>query len=707
MSNIKMIFHNLMELKYQDNYSEDVNEILMSYRHMREVDLINSLASIGLKTEKLKINLKNIENSALPCLLVADQYIENFCNNGDHLILSYDIHLEQHYLINDHDLKRQVDIENFSIKYALFIKQINHNELDNEVIFRNTEKSFPKWIKALLLRFKKEFITVISISLLNTITTIALALYAIIIYDIMIDVRDMSFFIPATTGIMLLLAINFTARNIRSNIITWCVQRLDYILEVAILEKVSNMSDHQRELEKIDFQNNRFEEIRNSVEFLSSENFLKLIDILCNTLLIFPIIFLSWQVALPTLILAPLYIFIYLYNISNIRLKQKEFDSLNENKNNLVDELKRTSEEIYLENLFPVFSTRLSSLSSNSCYREHKTKMHSQKTYLFSYCFMVGVAIISIAIGLNLIWNQGLEVGSFFGLMFLLWHLLTPAQKLLELLQKTDTVNSSFKKLHYLLCSKSETRTYRSIEDLYTKNFEIQFKSVSFQYPDTLENIFEDVNLTIKPNEIYGIHAGINSGKNAFIKLLNKTYLPKSGSIRIGGIDHRQFDTLYLRQYILTLNLKKSLLKDMSIYENIKYINPLISREDIMIHLGIFGVGELLEENGLTIDTPLSGSMKLKLSNELYSTIVLAIPFCTQAKVVLIEDIPSNMINEQFKLLKKFLKLSKGNFSVIFCSEHKEILKETDNIIYMAPGSKLSSGKKEELLNILEESALV
>ncbi|POB15362.1 ATP-binding cassette domain-containing protein [Halobacteriovorax sp. DA5] len=707
MSNIKMIFHNLMELKYQDDYSEDVNEILMSYRHMNEVDLINALASIGLKTEKLKVNLQNIENSALPCLLVAAKSIENFCDKNDYLILTYEKDLEQHYLINDHDLKRQIDIDNFPIKYALFIKQINDTEIKNEVIFENTSKNYIDWVKALLIRFRKEFITVVSISLLNIITIIVLAFYVMTIYDIMINARDTSIFIPTTTGILLLLTINFLARNIRSNIISWCVNRIDYILEVAILEKVSNMSDHQRELEKIDFQNNRLEDIRNSVEFLSSANFLKFIDILFNTLLIIPMIFISWQVALPILILAPLYIFIYLYNISKIRLKKEEFEDLKENKNNLINELKRTSEEIYLENLFPVFSTRLSALNSNACYREHKTKMHSQKIYFYSYSFMVCVAIISMAIGLVQVWNQSLSAASFLGLMILLWHLVTPAQKLQEFLQQIDAVNSSFKKLHKLLRSKSETRTYRSFEDLYTNNFDIQFRSVSFQYPDTLENVFEDIDLTIKQNEIYGIHAGVNSGKNAFIKLLNKTYLPKSGSIQIGGIDHRQFDTLYMRQYILTLNLKKSLLKDMSIYENIKYINPLITRDDIMIHLGFFGIGELLEESGMTIDTPLSGSTKLKVSNELYSSIVLAIPFCTQAKVVLIEDIPSNVINEQFKLLKKFLKLSRGNFSVIFCSEHKEILKEADKIIYMASGSKFSSGNKEEILEILEESALV
>ncbi|MFG1514139.1 hypothetical protein ABMA71_05970, partial [Halobacteriovorax sp. ZH3_bin.1] len=119
MSNIKMIFHNFMELKYQDDYSEDVNEILISYRHMKEIDLINALATIGLEAKKIELQLKNVEIDALPCLLISNIDIEDFCAKNDHLILIYEKEEEIFYLINDHDLKRQIELENFPIKYAL------------------------------------------------------------------------------------------------------------------------------------------------------------------------------------------------------------------------------------------------------------------------------------------------------------------------------------------------------------------------------------------------------------------------------------------------------------------------------------------------------------------------------------------------------------------------------------------------------------
>ncbi|MFG1485369.1 ATP-binding cassette domain-containing protein [Halobacteriovorax sp. RZ-1] len=711
MSNIKMIFHNFMELKYQDDYSEDVNEILMSYRHMKEIDLINALATIGLEAKKIELELKNIEIDALPCLLISNIDLEGFCAKNDHLILTYEKEKDEEkgkfYLINDHDLKRQIDIDSFPIKYTLLIREFNEVELRNERIFRNTNKKYSSWTRAITRRFKKEFSKLIILSLINTLSTLAFAIYVLIIYEMITGARPLEVLIPATSGIILLQVISYFARGIRSNIINWCTNRIDYILEIAILEKISTMSDHQREIEKIDFQVNRFEDIKDAVKFLSSENNLKLIDTIFNTLLIFPIFFLSWEMAIPLVFLAPMVTFLYYSELTKIRIKKETYDQLHENKNNLVNELKRGSEEIYLENLFPIFSNRLSSLSSMSCFKEQQYKMNAYRTEFFSKVITITIVLASTIVGLLLVWNQELAIANFIAVLVLVWNILTTAQQIPSSIQRLDSISCSFRKLHKLFCESSETRTYRSSEDLYTKNFEINFKSVSFQYPDTLENVFSDINIKIRKNEVYGIHGGARSGKSAFIKLLNKTYLPQSGSILIGGIDHRQFDTLYLRQHILTLNLKKSLLKDMSIYENIKYINPLITRDDIMIYLGFFGIGELLEENGLTIDTPLSGESKLKITNELYSAIVLAIPFCTQAKIVLIEDIPSSIINKQFKLLKKFLKLSKKNFAVVFCSEHKEILKEADNIIYMAPNKEFTSGTKDKLFEYLEENALI
>ncbi|MEH0861086.1 ATP-binding cassette domain-containing protein [Halobacteriovorax sp. DPLXC-1] len=707
MTNLKLIFHHFMELKYEDEYKEEVNEILMSFVNMKEVDLINSLATLGLQGRPFKIKLKNIERDTLPCIVISNTDVKDFCNKGDYLIYSYDSDEEKSYLINDQEQKRHINEKKFKIKYALLIKEFTSVDYDNEKIFTNTSVNFSTWIKTIMSRFDKHLRRIYFLSFLNVFTTLALPLFVMFIYDKIVGSKDLQTLIPATTGILLLLALDFSARNIRSNIISWCACRVDYFFEVAILQKMSNMSDHQREVEKLDYQINRFEDIRNSINFFSSPSTLMLIDTVFNAILIIPIFFLSWQMAIPLLLLVPIYTILYRQHIGKLRLKKQYFSEINTEKNNLTNELKRRSEDIYLESLFPVFNKRLSSLTSRSCYSGHQNQMLVHQLELIAYVMTIAVGIASVATGVLLVWDQSLAMGNFMAVMLILWRILSPAQQLLNSRQRLDTIKFTFQNLHRFFRAQTENRTYQTYEDLNANNFDVQFKGVCFRYPESLENVFVGVDIKLKEGEIYGVHAGAESGKSAFIKLLNKTYLPQSGSIQIGGVDHRQFDTLFLRHKILTLNLTNSLTKDLSIYENIKYINPLIKRDDILIKLGLFGIGDMLEKEGITIDTPLSGSTKLKISNELYAAIVLAIPFCTEAKLVLIEEIPTSLINEQLNLLHKFLKLSKGNFGVVFCCEHKEMLKEADKIIYMAPGSQVFSGSKDKLIPALEERALI
>lgn len=707
MANLKRLFRDLMELKFENENKEEINEILLSYESMNEVDLLNAMVSLGIQGNSLKIKLNNIETDTLPCLVVSDINHADFCKKGEHLIYHYDQENNEKYLQNSQGKKRLVSEGKFQIQYALLLKALTNIDYENEKIFTNTSVNFSTWTKTIITRFNKSLRLVYLLSFINVFTTLALPLYVMFIYDKIVGSKDLMTLIPATTGILLLLLFDFSSRNIRSNIISWCAQRLDYLFENAILQKIANMSDHQREVEKLDFQINRFEGIRNAVSFFSSPAATLLLDTVFNAFLIIPIFFLSWQMATPLLLLVPIYAILYRQHLGKLRLKKQYFTELNSEKNNLTNELKRRSEDIYLESLFPVFNKRLASLTSRSCYSGHQSQMLIHKLELVAYLMTIAVGISSIATGLVLVWNQTLPMGNFMAIMLILWKILSPAQQLLNSRQRFDTIKYTFQNLHRFFRAKNESRTYHTHEDLHADNFDIQFKGVCFRYPDSLENIFVGVDIKIKEGEIYGVHAGAESGKNAFIKLLNKTYLPQSGAIHIGGVDHRQYDTLFLRHKILTLNLTNSLLNDLSIYENIKYINPLAKRKDILFKLGLFGIGEMLENEGIDIDTPLSGSTKLRVSNELYSAIVLAIPFCTEVKLVLIEDIPTSLINEQLKLLTKFLNLSKGKFGVVFCSEHKEILKEADNIIYMAPGSQVFSGSKDKLIPALEERALV
>lgn len=123
------------------------------------------------------------------------------------------------------------------------------------------------------------------------------------------------------------------------------------------------------------------------------------------------------------------------------------------------------------------------------------------------------------------------------------------------------------------------------IDDL--KNVDIEFKNVSFGYPNNDKQILKNINLTINHGEKVAIVGRNGAGKSTLVKLLNRLYDPTSGSIYIQGKDYRNYSTQSIRKYIGTL-FQDFQIFAVSVAENIKMSRVEYSNEqqnDVMTAL--------------------------------------------------------------------------------------------------------------------------
>lgn len=99
----------------------------------------------------------------------------------------------------------------------------------------------------------------------------------------------------------------------------------------------------------------------------------------------------------------------------------------------------------------------------------------------------------------------------------------------------------------------------------------IVFDHVNFRYhKDSSENVLSDINLNIKSGETIGIIGGTGSAKSTLVNLISRLYDVSEGSLKVGGVDVRQYDLESLRDEVSVV-LQKNVLFSGSIMDNLRW----------------------------------------------------------------------------------------------------------------------------------------
>ena len=116
------------------------------------------------------------------------------------------------------------------------------------------------------------------------------------------------------------------------------------------------------------------------------------------------------------------------------------------------------------------------------------------------------------------------------------------------------------------------------------KDGSIEFIDVDFQYDDAKANEMlplEDINLKINSGETVGILGGTGSSKTSLVNLIPRLYDVKSGFVKVGGVDVRNYDLNALRDEVAMV-LQKNVLFSGTIAENLRWGNKNATDEELI-----------------------------------------------------------------------------------------------------------------------------
>ncbi len=232
---------------------------------------------------------------------------------------------------------------------------------------------------------------------------------------------------------------------------------------------------------------------------------------------------------------------------------------------------------------------------------------------------------------------------------------------------------------------------------------EISFENVWFTYnPDSQEKednwILKNINFTIKAGETLALVGATGAGKSSVINILNRFYQISKGSVKIDGIDIREYELNYLRNQIATVIQDVFLFSD-SISSNITLNNKQITTEQLVAAAKEAGAHEFIERlpGGYNYNVMERGSTLSSGQAQLISFIRAMV---YNPKILVLDEATSSVDTETEYLIQQTIeKLMKGRTSIVI-AHRLSTIQNADKIIVLDHGEIKEAGSHQELLKL-------
>ncbi|NRD23864.1 ABC transporter ATP-binding protein [Winogradskyella litoriviva] len=243
----------------------------------------------------------------------------------------------------------------------------------------------------------------------------------------------------------------------------------------------------------------------------------------------------------------------------------------------------------------------------------------------------------------------------------------------------------------------TEPEIKNTVDELTPIKGDIEFKHVSFVYPDTNIEALKDVSFSLKSGQTLAILGKTGSGKSTILDLIGRLYDIDKGSILIDNTNITDLNLSSLRESIGYVPQDAFLFSD-SIRNNIMFGKEDATENEVIdaaknarVHKNIIGFSKgydtILGERGIT----LSGGQKQRVS--------IARAIIKKPDILLFDDCLSAVDTEtEEKILKNLIKLTKDKTTIIV-SHRISSAKNADQIIVLEDGKIIESGNHESLIN--------
>lgn len=249
----------------------------------------------------------------------------------------------------------------------------------------------------------------------------------------------------------------------------------------------------------------------------------------------------------------------------------------------------------------------------------------------------------------------------------------------------------------------TETPEMKDKEDAVTEvpNGDIVFDHVNFSYGEKGGNLsLKDINLHIRSGQTIGIIGGTGSAKSTLVQMIPRLYDVTEGSVKVGGIDVRDYNLKVLRDQV-SMVLQKNVLFSGTIYENIRWGNEHASEEEVQ------RVCKLAQADGFVNEFPAGYNTQIvqggnNVSGGQKQRLCIARALLKKPKILILDDSTSAVDTRTDALIRKAFREEIPDTTKIIIAQRVASIEDADQIIVLDGGEVAGIGTSQELLQTNE-----
>lgn len=656
--------------------------------------MARALETIGLRSKLVIRDLKRIDPIVLPCVVFKKK-------TGNPVILqriSPDRKIAQVIDFDDGPLEQELRMgalrKMTDGKAMLITPEGDRAESLMSPEARAQGKPYRHWFWTPFWANWAIWVQIILAVFVINMLSVALPLFVMNVYDRVIPNLAYVTLWTLAMGVLIAMGLDLLLRILRNGMLETIGKRVDVKAATGIFRQAMNVKVLERPGGAAGITNSirDFEMVR---EFFASSTFISLIDLMFIGVFIAVLFMIVGPIAYVPLVAVPIVLILALLAQIPIGRTVEKAQQIATKRHVVLVESLFGIETVKSLNAEPVMQREWEKAVSQSALISGRTRFWSNFAVTGTMVVTQSVSVGIIVWGVFLVAGGQITVGGLIAANILAGRVLAPLGNIAQTLFRAQHAIKSMRALSTFM--KLPTENAEVIQNsLSVAKGAIEFREVSFTYPDAPVPSVNDITLKVEPGETVALLGRVGSGKSTLGKLCNGLIPPQSGIILIDGQEIGQYDPAELREGVAYLTQDTNLFTG-SIRENLMIGRPNATEEQIARALYYAGMDVFISENPEGLNQFI-GEQGNRLSGGQRQGLAIARMVLRNPKVAFLDE-PTSAMDQQMEgiITTRLGELAREGMGLILCTHRKSLANIATRVVVMEKGRKILDGPRDEV----------